>query len=68
MESCSLYKSLQKLVHLEGRVDCSKVIMKKPTLGICSSLCTMARLPSRRSTFTKQKLKDILLSRKKNKV
>ena len=33
MESCSLYKSLQKLVHLEGNVDISKVIMKKPYPG-----------------------------------
>ena len=33
MESCSLYKSLQKLVHLEGRVDISKLIMKKTYPG-----------------------------------
>ena len=33
MESCSLYKSLQKLVHLEGRVDISKVTMKKTYPG-----------------------------------
>ena len=33
MESCSLYKSLQKLVHLEGNVDISKVIMKKTYPG-----------------------------------
>ena len=33
MESCSLHKSLQKLVHLEGRVDISKMIMKKTYPG-----------------------------------
>ena len=33
MESCSLYKSLQKLVHLEGRVNISKLIMKKTYPG-----------------------------------
>ena len=69
MESCSLYKSLQKLVHLEGRVDISKVIMKKPYPGhllifVHNGKAALAEVHLCK-TVEKLKLKDVLLSRKK---